>query len=320
MNSQLNITVDPTEEGIRLDKFLFSKEVLTSRSQIARLIDEGCVLVNKLQAKASLKTKSGDVIHVTLPEAKNSELLSEDIKLNILHEDKDLLFINKDANMVVHPGAGHHSGTLTNALLHHCGKLSKIGGEYRPGIVHRLDKGTSGVMVIAKNDKIHQALSDAFKNHDLKKTYKALVFGRMKEKEGEIKTYIKRSEANRKKYTTHVSVGKIAITRYKVAKEYKYFSLLDVEILTGRTHQIRVHLTSLGHGIVGDALYGNSSKRLLQIVDVKERDLFKNLDHTLLHAYSLKLKHPGTKKVMDIKAELPEDFKKIAGKLTPCGK
>ena len=283
----------------------------TSRSQIARWIDEGHVLVNGKKTKASYLVKPEDQIEVTPPKIQPSKLTAENIPLDILYEDKDLIVLNKPTSLVVHPGAGHSQGTLVHALLGHCKGLSTIGGVERPGIVHRLDKGTSGVMVVAKNDKTHQALSDQFKNHKVKKIYWALVYGKFKETEGTISNFLTRSPNHRKKFAVSGSRGKKAVTHYQVLKEERGFSLVELTLETGRTHQIRVHLTDAGHSIVGDPLYGGHSSRLRQLQVGELRKFLVNLDHTLLHAFKLKFFHPRLKKEMELQAGLPEDFSRM---------
>jgi len=305
---QIKIT-EPTNK--RLDQFLVDYKIAASRSQMTKWIHEGCVLVNGSSAKASLKLKEGDSVIVTPPEVEPTPIEPEDIPLTILYEDSDLIVINKPADMVVHPGAGHSSGTLTNALLAHCKDLSGIGGQERPGIVHRLDRGTSGVIVVAKNDKAHISLSNQFKSREVVKIYWALVYGRMKEKEGTISTLITRSPSHRKKFSVSNEKGKDAVTHYKVLKEGEGVSFLEIRLETGRTHQIRVHLTGEGHSIVGDPLYGGHGKKLKQIRNDQIKKIFKSLDHTLLHARSLSFIHPSNKKNMECVGDLPEDFTEV---------
>lgn len=304
--------VFPISEPIflRLDQYLFFKKAAPSRSQIGKWIREGYVLVNDKPARASVKLKKGDTIVVHVPETSPTSLMPEEIALEILFEDADLIVINKKAEMVVHPGAGHRQGTLTNALLAHCKDLSGIGGETRPGIVHRLDKGTSGVIVVAKNDKTHIALCDQFKDRKVKKIYWAVVYGRMKEPSGTFSTFIARHPSHRKKFSVHVSKGKKAVTHYRVLKEGEGVSLLELELETGRTHQIRVHVTSAGHSIVGDPLYGGHARRVKQIQNQKMRHWIQKLNRPLLHARALSFVHPGSEKSMAFTAELPEDFKR----------
>jgi len=247
---------------LRLDQFLSKKGIAPSRSQISKWIEKGCIKLNQKVTKASVKLKPGDEIQVIPPQViRSPKLIAEKIPLNILYEDNDLIVVDKSAQMVVHPGAGHKTGTLAQALIAHCGKLSQIGGVERPGLVHRLDKGTSGVMVIAKNDRTHLDLSEQFKNHNINKIYWALVYGKMKQKKGRFKSLITRSRTDRKKFSISKTKGKEAITDYRVLKEGEGLSLIQINLHTGRTHQIRVHLTHDGHSIVGDPVYGGASKK-----------------------------------------------------------
>ena len=302
------VVVQPTD--LRLDQYLLSQRIAPSRSQIGKWIRGRSVLVNDKPAKASKKLKTGDTIIVCAPEIAPASLVPEEIPLEILHEDSDLIVINKQAEMVVNPGAGHKRGTLANALLAHCKDLAGIGGEIRPGIVHRLDKGTSGVMVVAKNDATHIALSDQFKSRRVQKIYWALVYGRMKKPVGIFSTLIARSPSHRKKFSVSRSGGKRAVTHYQTLREGEGISLLELKLETGRTHQIRVHLTSAGHSIVGDPVYGGHIKRMKQIRDAKIRSFLQSLDHTLLHARCLAFSHPGTNETMEFEAGLPGDFKR----------
>ncbi|MBI2341037.1 MAG: RluA family pseudouridine synthase [Deltaproteobacteria bacterium] len=294
----------------RLDQLLFARRIAPSRSQIARWIREGRVLVNEKPAKASRKIREGDRVCVNPPEARPAKPVPEKIPLDVLFEDSDLIVINKPAFMVVHPGAGHETGTLTNALLAHCKDLSGIGGVMRPGIVHRLDKGTSGAMVIAKNDRTHIALSEQFKKRKVKKIYWAVVYGKMKKPTGTFSGFISRSPSHRKKFSVSETKGKEAVTHYRMLKEGKGLSLLELKLETGRTRQIRVHLTNAGHGVVGDPLYGGHMQRTKQIQNAEARNFLRALDHTLLHARCLAFCHPGTNETMEFEAKLPEDFER----------
>ncbi|MBX7149774.1 RluA family pseudouridine synthase [bacterium] len=293
---------------MRLDLYLSQNHPL-SRSQIARLIKEGHVLVNGLPAKPSYSVLDSDKVVLNIPAVKPSPLTPHDLPLDILYEDKNLAVINKPAHLVVHPGAGHKEATLTQALLYHFKGLSTIGGVERPGIVHRLDKGTSGVMLVAKNDKTHLKLSELFKNHSIEKTYLALCYGKFKNKKGTIKTGIARSLSNRKKFSVSEK-GKIAISHYEVLKEKYGLSLVEVKIETGRTHQIRVHLTHLGHPLVGDETYGSHSRSVKNVNKMWAADLAK-INRPLLHAFKIKI--PDMKK--EFKAAVPKDFKLVQKKL-----
>lgn len=295
----------------RIDQYLARQEMGLSRSQISKLIQSGDILKNGVVTKNSDLIQAGDTIVVVIPPPQKLDLQAEDIALDILYEDDDLLVLNKAPMMVVHQGAGHSSGTLTHALLHHCGSLSTIGGVERPGIVHRLDKGTSGCMVIAKNDFTHQALSQQFKDHAVRKVYWAIVYGRLKEPEGTITSLLARSSHHRKKYASHPSKGKQAVTHYKTILVHKGLSHLEIHLETGRTHQIRVHMMEMGHSIVGDDLYGGHKKKAKGLPGQILRKSVENLTHTLLHSHELELTHPRTQDRLSFIAQIPEDFKNV---------
>ena len=281
-------------DGRRLD-VLLSEATGLSRSRVAALMEEGlCVSGGKEVRKAGTKVPEGQEVILTVPAPKEAIPQAEDIPLEILYEDGDLAVVVKPRGMVVHPAAGHPDGTMVNALLFRLDSLGGIGGELRPGIVHRLDKETSGLMLVAKNDETQEALSRMLKDREIEKHYRALAEGKFKEPEGEIDAPIDRSKKDRKKMAVDPE-GRPAVTRWKVIAEGNGCTLLDVHILTGRTHQIRVHLRSIGHPVCGDELYGFEK-------GVKVPCL-------MLHAYSLKFNHPRTNEKMQFTAELPEDFK-----------
>jgi 23S rRNA pseudouridine1911/1915/1917 synthase len=236
--------------------------------------------------------------------------MAQDIPLQILYEDRYLLVIDKPAGMVIHPAPGHREGTLVNAILHHCDDLSGIGGVIRPGIVHRLDKDTSGVLLVAKNDETHRHLSDQFKTHQVKKTYKALVFGSPGEDEGVIKLPVGRHPEDRKKMSTKSRRGKDAVTRWRVVGRYGEVTLLDVDIETGRTHQIRVHLSDLGHPVVGDRVYGGTG-RLKSVKDAALRSRLSAVPRQALHAWRIGFTHPVENREMEFTAPLPEDMQPL---------
>ena len=282
-------------DGRRLD-VLLSEATGLSRSRVASLMEDGlCVSGGKEIRKAGTKLAEGQEIILTVPAPKEAVPQAEDIPLEILYEGSDLAVVIKPRGMVVHPAAGHPDGTLVNALLANLDSLGGIGGELRPGIVHRLDKETSGLMLVAKNDETQEALSRMLKDREIEKHYRALAEGKFKEPEGEIDAPIDRSKKDRKKMAVDPE-GRPALTRWKVLAEGHGCTLLDVHILTGRTHQIRVHLKSIGHPVCGDELYGNGR-------GVKVPCL-------MLHAYSLSFEHPRTKEKMTFQAPLPEDFLK----------
>lgn len=284
--------------GIRLDKAISLKDKDISRMAVQRLIDEENILVNGKKAKSSYKLNLNDIVTITKPDPKEIEIKPENIPLDVVYEDKDILVVNKQKGLVVHPGNGNLNGTLVNAVMARCkNELSGIGGEIRPGIVHRLDKDTSGLLIIAKNDKSHINLSNKFKNHEVKKTYIALVRGRVKENMATIDMPIARSTKDRTKMAVSKN-GKNAITHIKVLERFKEFTLLEVNIETGRTHQIRVHLSEIGYPIVGDYVYSNGKNPF-------------NVVGQMLHSMRIEFKHPVTNKQMKLEAELPEYFEEI---------
>lgn len=288
------LNVENCDEGIRLDQYL-TKQLDLTRTRIQTLVKENNVMVNNMKTKAAYKIEFGDSIRVNIPDIIEQNIEAEDIKLDIMYQDTDVAVINKYPGMVVHPAHGHYSGTLVNAILFQIKDLSGINGEIRPGIVHRLDKDTSGLVIIAKNDRSHTVLSDMFKNKEVKKTYLAIVKGKVINNIGRIETNIGRDNKDRKKMAVieNDNIGKVAITNYKVIDSNEKYSLLEVNIETGRTHQIRVHMKYIGHPILGDSVYGKSDKKNTR---------------QMLHAYKLEFDHPITSKKMILKAPLPKDF------------
>lgn len=286
----------------RLDIYLSENNEELSRSAIQRLIEEEKIQINNKKAKASYKVQLGDKINIKEVPAKEIELKAQNIPLEIIYEDDDIIVINKPKGLVVHPANGNPDGTLVNAIMAICkDSLSGIGGEIRPGIVHRLDKDTSGILIVAKNDQAHVNLSEQIKNREVKKTYIALVRGVVKENEATIDMPIGRSTRDRKKMAVDKK-GKNAITHIKVLRRYDEYTLLEVRIETGRTHQIRVHLSEIGYPVVGDTVYSNGKNRF-------------GIVGQCLHAKSLDFKHPITGKEMHLEAELPEYFKNIIKEL-----
>lgn len=285
----------------RLDSFLYELDNSFTRSHYKNLIEEGHVLVNSKKVKAGYALKLNDVVSVEMIPARPIETLPQNIPLDIVYEDEDLAVINKPKGMVVHPANGNWDGTLVNALLYNIKDLSGINGEIRPGIVHRLDKDTSGLLVVAKNDFAHVALSKQIADKTCKRIYLALVIGNMPNDSGVVANYLGRDPKNRLRYAVVDNGGKYAETHYKVVTRYKDYSLVEFELKTGRTHQIRVHCKYLNHPIVGDDLYGGKSK-------------FKT-DGQMLHAYKLSFYHPRTNKYMEFEAQLPEYFQKILSNL-----
>lgn len=291
------IHVEENDVGKRIDSYLASNTE-SSRVTIQRLIENEKVLVNGKKTKDSYKIQFNDEITIEEEKLKKIELKAQDIPVEILYEDNDIIVVNKPKGMVVHPANGNLDGTLVNAVMAICkDSLSGIGGEIRPGIVHRLDKDTSGAIIVAKNDKAHINLSEQIKNHQVEKTYIALVKGFVKENEATINMPIGRSTKDRKKMAVNKN-GKNAVTHFKVIERFRNYTLLEVKIETGRTHQIRVHLSEIGYPIVGDTVYSNGKNEW-------------NIEGQCLHAKSLKFKHPITGKEMFIEAPLPEYFKNV---------
>lgn len=288
--------------GIRIDKAVSMRETDLSRATIQRLIEEEKILVNGKKIKTSYKVQINDEVTIFQEEPKEIKLEAEDIPLDIVYEDDDILVVNKQKGLVVHPGNGNPNGTLVNAVMAYCkDSLSGIGGEIRPGIVHRIDKDTSGLLIVAKNDKAHIQLSEQIKNHEVKKTYIALVRGRMKENKATIDMPIARSDKDRTKMAVSKK-GKKAVTHITVIQKFDEFTLLEVVIETGRTHQIRVHLAEIGYPIVGDYVYSNGKNPF----DVQGQ---------MLHSSQLEFVHPITGKEMKLEAPLPEYFETILRQL-----
>ena len=298
----LEFTVPADFDGQRLDRFLVSVLAEHSRSQIQRLIADGRVAVPRGTAKPNLAMREGDQVAVDIPPPAPSELASEELPLEILFQDEDVAVLNKPAGMVVHPGAGHVSGTLVNALLHHIDDLSGIGGELRPGIVHRLDRGTSGVMVVAKNDTAHQELARQFEEREVEKEYIALVWG-VVQAGRRIDAAIGRDPVHRQKMSARAKHARTAVTRITRARPLPGLTLCQVAIHTGRTHQIRVHLSAIGHPIVGDSLYGGVHRRVAGDIRAVQR-----LERPFLHAARLKFTHPRDQRSMEFTAPLPDDL------------
>lgn len=289
-------------DNVRLDAYIAKKREDLSRVMVQKLIENGNVLVDGKKRKISYKVQVGEVIELDIPEAKETGIKAEDIPLDIVYEDEDIIVVNKPKGMVVHPANGNPDGTLVNAIMAHCkGSLSGIGGEIRPGIVHRLDKDTSGLLIVAKNDKAHINMSEQIKNREVKKIYIALVRGVVSENEATINMPIGRSTKDRKKMAVRKD-GKEAITHFKVLKRYANYTLLEVKIDTGRTHQIRVHMAEIGHPVVGDMVYSNGKNEF-------------GVQGQMLHAKSLDFKHPITGKQMHLEAEVPEGFVSVLNQL-----
>lgn len=306
----LSFTVSPEQAGMRLDVFLAQADESFSRSQIKYAIEEGDVSVNGKEPKVSQHLKSGDVVQLHLEPAIEATAVPQDISLDIVYEDASIIVINKPAGMVVHPAPGNPDQTLVNALLFHCRDLSGIGGVLRPGIVHRLDKETSGLIVAAKTDESHRRLSAQFEIHDVYKKYIALVWGDVKGQSGEIVLPVGRHPGDRKKMSTKSRHGKNALTLWNVRERYSTATLLDIEIKTGRTHQIRVHLSERGYPVIGDSVYGNPSKiNIIKNAELKAQ--IKSLQRQALHAAQLSFLHPQSGERLVFKSKLPEDMENL---------
>lgn len=306
--TEFRFHVESPQAGLRADQFLTGRPGFSSRSALRRLFDQGLIQVNGRPVKAATRLKPGDVISGALPEARPSALLPEPLALTIIHQDSDLAVVDKPAGMVTHPTSALRQGTLVNALLYHCRDLSGIGGELKPGIVHRLDKLTSGVMVAAKTDAAHQSLAAQFKAHTIDRRYLALCHGELAALSGRLESPISRNPRNRLKMTGRRKEGRAAITHYKVLARGRGFSLLECRLATGRTHQIRVHLSEQRHPLVGDALYG-SGRSLPASLDPEQRAALKQLKRQALHAYRLGFEHPRTGEFMAFESPPPSDLR-----------
>ena len=299
--------VSNTDVGMRLDTYLSQRVFELTRSQIKKLVQEHLILLNHLPSKPAVRLREGDVITGSIPSPRKLDVSPQDIPLDILFEDPWIIVVNKPAGMVVHPGAGIDSGTLVNALLFHCRDLSQINGVIRPGIVHRLDKNTSGVMVAAKNAVAHHHLSSQFKTRQIGKRYIALVHGEMRELEGIIEAPLGRHPKERKRISIHTRKGRSATTQWRVIERFKGFSLLEVIPKTGRTHQIRAHLSSRGHPIVGDPEY-RRGRWIESIRNPQTRDRIRALKRQALHSERLGFIHPRSGEFMEFNAPLPDDM------------
>ena len=317
MEKKINLIVKELDKGLRVDVFINKKESKISRTRIKNLILEKRLKLNKKTINdPSKKVSIGDIIDLSIPEPKLPSLKPYNYKLNIVFEDEDLIVINKPAGIVMHPGAGNFDNTIVNALIYYDkNALSNIGDESRPGIVHRIDKNTSGLVVIAKNNLTHENLSDQFRNHTISRIYQLLVWGKIRPSSGRIETFITRSSRNRQMMEVSKIKGKKAITNYKTIEIFENdkiptFSLVECNLETGRTHQIRVHMSHLGNSIVGDDTYKKKFKKIRNTDLVLEKNLI-NLNRQFLHAKSIGFIHPKTNKEMIFKSNLPEELKKI---------
>ena len=307
------ITLDRSFPGERLDSWLHRQFPATSRGAMQRLISEGCVTVNGAKTKPTHSPRQGEVIHIEWPEARPAEAQPEDIPLHILFEDDALLVLNKPPGLVVHPAAGNEEHTLVNALLHHCaGQLSGIGGVARPGIVHRIDKDTSGCLVVAKNDEAHLALSAQFAGRSVHKVYQAILCGELPREKGEIRAAIARHASHRKRMAVDEDRGRTAHTSYQVVERLNNATFVEALLHTGRTHQIRVHFQHLGYPLVGDETYGQrQNRRLTELTRY-------TAPRQMLHAHELAFTHPRTGKPVSFKAPYPADFEDALKALRPA--
>ena len=301
------MSVNENDVKKRLDLYV-SEASGSTRSGAQVLIDNGCVLVNGKEESKNYRLRLGDTVEINLPEPKELEVAPENIPLNIVYEDDSIVVINKPSGMVVHPANGNESGTLVNALLYHCKEsLSGINGVIRPGIVHRIDKDTSGLLVVAKTDEAHIFLSSLLKDHGIKRVYHAILAGHLRESSGTVNAPIARHPVDRKKMAV-VKGGKEAVTHYTVISEYPSFTYAKMELETGRTHQIRVHMSHIGHPIIGDTVYGGGKTPF-------EKANASLLDGQILHAKELSFPHPKTKEIMHFECDLPDNFKELLNRL-----
>lgn len=299
----IEFRIEEALAGERIDKFLSDSLPDVSRSYIQKLIKDGQVTVNQKQVKSNYKLNAGDLLSMEEPELQEPDIEAEDIALDILYEDSDLLIINKPKGMVVHPSAGHYSGTLVNALMHYCkDDLSGINGVLRPGIVHRIDMDTTGSLIVCKNDFTHNHIAEQLKVHSIIRVYHAIVHGVLKEDEGTINAPIGRHSIDRKKMSINHKNGKEAVTHYKVLKRFKNFTYIECRLETGRTHQIRVHMSSISHPLLGDAVYGPAKSPY-------------KLQGQTLHAKTIGITHPRTGEYFEIDSPLPEYFTDLLKKL-----
>ncbi|MCQ2459456.1 MAG: RluA family pseudouridine synthase [Ruminococcus sp.] len=301
MAETLKLTADTENIGNRIDKFVSENAEGITRSAVQGLLEKGMILVNGGTVSKNYKLKKGDVIDIEIPEPEPMDAVAENIPLDIVYEDSDLLVVNKPKGMVVHPAHGNYTGTLVNALLHHCGdSLSGINGVIRPGIVHRIDKNTSGLLIVAKNDASHLFLAEQIKEHSFTREYEAVATGYFKETEGTVDAPIGRHKTDRKKMCVTTENSRNAVTHYSVIKQYGGYAHVRLKLETGRTHQIRVHLSYIGHSVLGDDVYGKS---------------YKGIDGQCLHARKIGFIHPTTREYMEFESELPDYFVSVLNKL-----
>ncbi|MFZ6008320.1 MAG: RluA family pseudouridine synthase [Nitrospirota bacterium] len=306
------ITASASDKSKRLDVLIAEKTGIT-RSQVQRLIKEGLVLVNNKTENQNYKVKTNDVITIHKPEEEKEILIPEALPINILYMDRHLVVVDKPSGMVVYPAAGHNRGTLLNALAYHCKKLATVGRPMRPGVVHRLDKDTSGVMVVALDDKAYYDLVEQFKKRTINRKYTTLVYGNIKEDSGEIEMKIGRAVSDRKKMSTRTKRGKEAVTRWRVIERFDAATLIEAKLGTGRTHQIRVHFSAIGHPVLGDKTYGKKVEVEVKVEGKRKKIVFPR---QMLHAETLGFIHPATKEYLEFSSPLPEDMEECIKKLT----
>ena len=325
MKNIINLIVDKVEDNRRVDQFIADKEPTLSRTRIKNLIINSKLKINqKVVNDPSKRIVISDSIILEIPEPKQLSLKPYKYELDIIFEDEDLLVINKNAGISIHPGPGNYDNTIVNALINYNKKLSNIGDELRPGIVHRLDKDTSGLILIAKNNISHENLSNQFNNHTIKRIYQALIWGKLRPQKGKIETYIKRSSKNRQLMEVSISKGKKAITNYKTLNVFENnkiptFSLVECKLETGRTHQIRVHMAFTGNNILGDKKYKKRFKKIKNIDSQLEKTLI-DLDRQFLHAKSIGFVHPRTGQELEFTSKLPKDLEIVLKKLKNASK
>ena len=300
-------TVEKEESGIRIDRYLAEKDSGLSRSFIQKLLKDGQITVGDKAAKSNYKVRENDRIHLEIPDSSEPDIVPEDIPLDILYEDEDVLIVNKPKGMVVHPAAGHYQGTLVNAVMAHCGdSLSGINGVMRPGIVHRIDKDTTGSVIACKNDAAHKCIAEQLKEHSINRRYRAVCHGVLKEDEGVIDKPIGRHPTDRKKMAVNEKNGKRAVTHYRVLERFQDYTYIECVLETGRTHQIRVHMASIGHPLLGDTVYSN------------RKSPFSSLEGQTLHAMTLGFQHPSSGEYVEVNAPLPEYFVHLLKTLKDC--
>lgn len=296
----------PEMEDERIDKCISNYMEALSRSYIQKVIKEGNVFVNELAVRANYRVKADDRVRFLIPDSVEPDIPAQDIPLDILYEDSDLLIVNKPKNMVVHPAPGHYEGTLVNAVLYHCkGELSGINGVLRPGIVHRIDKDTTGSIIVCKNDAAHNAIAALLKTHDITRKYRAIVFGNMKNEQGTVDAAIGRHHSDRKKMAVNEKNGKRAVTHYRVLEHFDQYTYIECQLETGRTHQIRVHMASIGYPLLGDTVYTSRKAPF-------------HLEGQVLHAMTIGFVHPRSGQYIEVEAPLPDYFEKLLKILRTC--